>query len=291
MAVRQDTFIRVTNVSVIMPVGSIDDYLPLQLEALAGQSYPEPWELVLSINTKELEAQTQAAELAEAYCIQTVTIVDSSDLRSASHARNMGAQKASGEILLFLDGDDIADKDWMAAIVKAVAPSRAVGGHLGEDLLAVSGQEDWRPPATPGALPTFLGSPYVVSANMGLYKKDFLATGGFKEDLLRCEDIAFSWDLLRNGCELTYCEEAVIHYRHRKGMKSMMKQHYLYGQGFSQLLSRYGLPGDSGGQQGLKMLKPNGQKTDRISVAYFARRGSIAVGRVVGLLKEKRAKN
>ena len=155
----------------------------------------------------------------------SVLVADSSDKRSASHARNVGAAKATGELLLFCDGDDIADMDWMRTLVDDLAEDKAVGGRLEEELLAVPGQEDWRPPATPGELPSFLGFPFLVSANMGIHRTVFEAVKGFDTTLLRGEDIAFSWDLIDEGIELRYSPDAVIHYRHRSGMWPMMKQH------------------------------------------------------------------
>ncbi|MGH1489339.1 MAG: glycosyltransferase [Acidimicrobiales bacterium] len=295
-------------VSVVMPIGRVDDDLPFQLEALGGQSYTGPWELVLSLNSDD-PAQRRALEgsverlttTADSPSVAdrpgengaialdrvTVKIVDSSAMRSASHARNVGAAEASGELLLFCDGDDIADLDWMTAMISALGEARVVGGFLEEELLAVPGQEGWRPPATPGALPAFLGFPYLVSANMGIHRSDFEAVGGFDTSLIRGEDIAFSWDLIERGLELAYAPDAVMHYRHRQGMWPMMKQHYLYGRGFSQILARRGTPGSSEGATGLKALKPNNQSVDAMSLAYFARRGSIAAGRVVGLVKER----
>ncbi len=273
-----------------MPVGRVDDDLPLQLEALADQSFDGPWELVLSLNTDDRVARRSLdavlSEFGDRAANVTATVVDSSDHRSASHARNVGAEAAKGELLLFCDGDDIADVDWMANLLAVVEPGRAVGGHLEEELLAVSGQEDWRPPATPGELPRFLDTPYLVSANMAVHRHDFEAAGGFDIGLIRGEDIALSWDLLRGGVELVYAADAVIHYRHRRGLWPMMKQHYLYGRGFSQILTRRGVPGHDGAATGLRALKPNGQAAAK-NLPYFARRGSIAAGRVVGLVDER----
>ena len=54
------------SVSVVMPVGRVDADLGTQLDALAGQSYPDSWELVISLNT-DSAAQRRAleAELAQ----------------------------------------------------------------------------------------------------------------------------------------------------------------------------------------------------------------------------------
>lgn len=275
-------------VSVVIPVGRVDRELEAQLDALAGQTYDRPWELILSLNTPDRGARVELDDLVARFGEAgfVASVVDSSDLRSASHARNVGARAATGRLLAFCDGDDIADADWLGRLVAALDDHRAVGGHLDETVLAVPGQEDWRPPATPGGLPTFLGHPFLVSANMGLHRADFEAAGGFDTTLIRGEDIALSWDLIERGIELGYCASAVIHYRHRRGLWPMMKQHYLYGRGFSQILARRGVPGREG-SSGLGSLKPNSQASARKNFPYFARRGSIATGRVVGLVAER----
>ncbi len=280
------------SVSVVIPVGQVDDDLPLQLEALAAQSYTGPWELVLSLNNNDVAERQALDRMIDRYGGEgapfTAAVVDSSDTRSASHARNVGADAATGELLLFCDGDDIADEDWMVRLLEALQETDAVGGFLEEELLAVPGQEHWRPPATPGSLPTFLGFPFLVSANMGVVRSVFQSIGGFDTSLIRGEDIALSWDLIERGVELGYAPDAIVHYRHRRGMWPMMKQHYLYGRGFSQILARRGVPGDQG-SGGLRSLKPNGQPVATKNLQYFARRGSIAVGRVVGLGAERLA--
>ena len=212
-------------VSVIVPVGRVDDDLPLQLEALAGQSFDRSWELVLSLNTDDRSQRLALERLLDVHGEQarfTSTVVDSSEVRSASHARNVGASAAAGDRLLFCDGDDIADVDWLSSLVAALDTDQAVGGHLEEELLAVPGQAHWRPPATPGALPTFLDFPYLVSANMGVHRDAFESVGGFDTTPVRGEDHALAWDLHERGIELRYCSGGVIHYRHRPWLWPMM---------------------------------------------------------------------
>lgn len=275
-------------VSVVVPVGYVDDLLPLQMRALAAQDYLGSWELILSLNSPEPAERTRLEALLERFEELPWRIIDSSDLRSAAHARNVGAAAAGGELLLFCDGDDLADPGWMSALVAALdGPAVAIGGHLDEERLAIEGQAHWRPPATPDALPTFLGHPFLVSANMGIERTAFEKTGGFDTSLIRGEDIAFSWALLDLDLELDYCADAVMHYRHRRGMRAMMHQHYLYGRGFSQLLARRGVPGGEGPATSLANLKPNSQPVARKGLPYFCRRGSIAAGRLVGLVIER----
>lgn len=269
------------DVSVVMPVGSVEPELIEQLQALSVQTFDGPWELVLSLNTAGARAELDEALESFTAPGVDVAIVDSSAVRSASHARNVGARAAKAERIVFCDSDDIADPGWLAAMIGALEHHRAVGGFLEEDRLAVPGQDNWRPPATPGGNPSFLGHDFLVSANVGIWADEFHAAGGFDESLLRGEDIAFSWALIRRGIELGYCADAVMHYRHRKGLWPMLKQHYLYGRGMSQILARIGTP-----DGGSATLRPNGQRVEKMSTVHVLRRGAIAVGRVVGLVDE-----
>lgn len=269
------------DVSVVMPVGSVEPELQEQLVALSGQTFEGSWELVLSLNTPGVRSDLEQALAAFTASDVDVSIVDSSAVRSASHARNVGAAAAKAERIAFCDSDDIADPAWLAAMVAALDEHRVVGGFLEEERLAVPGQENWRPPATPGGNPTFLGHDYLVSANMAIWADEFHDAGGFDESLLRGEDIAFSWALIRRDVVLGYSPDAIMHYRHRKGLWPMMKQHYLYGRGMSQILARIGTPDGASAT-----LRPNGQRVDKMSSVHILRRGSIAVGRVVGLAIE-----
>lgn len=269
------------DVSVVMPVGSVEPELLEQLGALSTQTFTGPWELVLSLNTPGARAALERALESFTAADVDVSIIDSSAVRSASHARNAGAAAAKADRIAFCDSDDIADPGWLSAMVAALDHHRVVGGYLEEDRLAVAGQENWRPPATPGGNPSFLGHDFLVSANVAIWADEFHAVGGFDESLLRGEDIAFSWALLKRGVELGYCADAIMHYRHRKGLWPMLKQHYLYGRGMSQILSRIGTP-----DGGSATLRPNGQRVDKMSSVHVLRRGSIAVGRVVGLVDE-----
>jgi glycosyltransferase involved in cell wall biosynthesis len=269
--------------SIVIPVGSVDDLLPRQLETLEAQTYSGAWELVLSCNTNDPGAIRALEDMAEQFQAATARVVDSADARSASHARNVGGREARGALLVFCDGDDEAEPDWLERIVAATDPGTAVGGHLAEERLAVEGQDGWRPPATPGELPSYLGHRYLVSANMALHKADFEAVGGFDESLIRGEDMAFSFALSDHDVELRYEPTAIIHYRHRRGLMNMMCQHYHYGRGMSQIILRGAMPDADDGS----MFRVNGQTAASWSIPHVLRRGSIAAGRLVGIVEEK----
>jgi GT2 family glycosyltransferase len=274
-------------VSVVIPTGSVDDDLRTQLRAVLAQEAPFGFEVVISLNTPDAAARTRLESMLVELGDQRVRWVDSSVARGAAHARNVGLAAAAHDVVAFCDADDVVQPGWLASLVAAMGQYDVVGGHLDDLAFGDPKQADWRPPATPGALPTFLGVPYIVSANLAVRREHFVAAGGFDTSLVRCEDVAIGWAFLELGLTLGYVADAVVAYRHRPGIVPMLRQHYLYGRGMSQVLHRYGVPhGDEwAAPSGLRMLRPNGQRARRRTVVGARRRASIAAGRVVGLVE------
>lgn len=278
------------NVSIVIPVGAADDLLTRQVAAVLAQSTAFRFEVVLSLNSPAAADHAAVGELIRMTSDDRLRMVSSADRRGAAHARNAAANASSAPLLAFCDADDEVHPGWLAALVRGLDDWDAVTGHVNE--LAPPRQQAWRPPATPGRLPTFLGVPYILSGNLAITREAFVAVGGFDETLTRCEDIALGWALLNKGYRLGYVEEAVLDYRHRSGLRALMRQHYWYGRGMAEVLSRYGLPstGASRRLSGLALLRPNAQPAP-LSVPGVLRRASLAAGRAVGLIFERRRAN
>jgi glycosyltransferase involved in cell wall biosynthesis len=124
---------RPTLVTVVLPVRNGERHLGRQLAALAGQSYPDPWELLVVDNgstdgSREV-ARSFAGELPQ------LRIVDASSHRGLNYARNIGVDAARGDLLAFCDADDAADPGWLAGLVDAAAGADIAGGVLdGQEL-------------------------------------------------------------------------------------------------------------------------------------------------------------
>ena len=101
-------------VSVVMPVRNGARYIGEQLTALAAQSYHGPWELVVADN----RCTDRTVSVVERFrsALPVVRLVEASTRVSLNHARNVGAAAAAGELLAFCDADDVADRDWLAAL-------------------------------------------------------------------------------------------------------------------------------------------------------------------------------
>jgi cellulose synthase/poly-beta-1,6-N-acetylglucosamine synthase-like glycosyltransferase len=277
-------------VCVVIPVGGLDPAFEPQLRAVLAQQLDRPFTVVLSVNTAHPAARAAVDDLVARVGDARVRTVSSAGMRSAAHARNVGLRAAppDADLVAFCDADDLVAEGWLAALVDALGDDAAVGGHL-IDEHPDPRQATWRPPATPGELPSFLGVPYIVTANMVVRRDAFEAVGGFDTSLVRCEDIAISWALLAAGHRIAYAPDAVVHYRHRAGLWPLLRQHELYGRGMAQVLARYGVPQGDGWRtgSGLSMLRPNGQRAARRSLVGTARRAALAIGRVHGIVEER----
>lgn len=261
--------------SVVIPVGRAGPDLDRQLAAVADQAPGFAFEIVVSWNSPDERARKALPGVIRGVPVRAV---DSSDRRGAAHARNAGAAASAAEMLAFCDADDVVQPGWLAALAAGLDEYDAVTGHVNE--IAPPRQASWRPPATPGRLPEFLGVPYILSGNLAIKRAVFDAVGGFDESLTRCEDIALGWKLQHGGYRIGFAPDAVLDYWHRAGLRAMLHQHYLYGRGMAEVLARYPRPGGGGRRD---LLRANRQPASRSYITVL-RRAAIAAGRLRGLI-------
>jgi glycosyltransferase involved in cell wall biosynthesis len=222
-------------VSVVMPVLNGAATLPQQLEALAGQSYRGPWELVVADNgSTDATADVVREWTGKLPCLR---LVDASGRMSTNHARNVGAVAAQGELLAFCDADDVATPGWLAAIVDALGSYDLVGGRLDDEALNDPVSRAWRMSPDPDGLPSALYfRPYATSANLGVRAEVLRALGGWNEEFVRGgTEVEFCWRAQLAGYRLGYAPDAVMQYRYRATRWAFAYQLYRYGRAEVQL--------------------------------------------------------
>jgi glycosyltransferase involved in cell wall biosynthesis len=214
--------------------------LPHQLLALSEQDYTGNWELIFVDDSSTDESVAIADSFADRL---PITILHTESNAGPARARNLGAVAAAGDVLLFCDHDDVADKGWVAAFAEAARVAAAFGGFLEEKLLNTSEIQEWRHATTPGRLPLALDTvPVPVSCNCGVWKEVFQEVVGFSEeyDAYRAgEDSDLFWRIQLAGYRVSYVPSAIVHYRHRNDLKGIMRQSFRYGMSTALLFRRF----------------------------------------------------
>lgn len=158
--------------------------------------------------------------------------------KGPGQARNAGMAKASGEYLLFIDSDCIADKDWLneyAKIVKQIRPA----GFGGPDKV-LSGFSPIQK-AIDYSMTSFLTTGgirghskkkiskyYPRSFNMGV-RADIVKKIGGMNQLRHGQDIEFSHRIIRCGEPVVKVENAVVYHKRRISIKKFFRQVFNWG--------------------------------------------------------------
>lgn len=217
--------------------------LGTQLEALASQPCPVPWELLLCDNGST-DATLAVAESFRSR-LPCLRVIDASAVRGAGPARNYGVQSALGEWVAFCDADDEVAADWLATMVAALRRHPFVAGRFEKYRLNGARVLRSRPLQQQEELQSSdIGArlSHAGGGNMGMHRADFLRIGGFDPQIRWLEDTDLSWRAQLAGVPLTFHPEVVVHVRLRQTFRSMYTQGRQYGLAHALLEERYGPP-------------------------------------------------
>jgi glycosyltransferase involved in cell wall biosynthesis len=150
-----------------------------------------------------------------------------------SRARNLGIEKAKGEIIVFTDDDALPEPDWLEVIVQTFADFSPAPVCVGGKILPKweSPKPGWLPNNKKlqhlslldwGDQPVWLRTPSLFAGNLAVNRLAFSKIGKFEgslgrkgEDLLSAEEALFLFLVLQEyGTQsLLYQPKAVVHHR------------------------------------------------------------------------------
>src|SRR5436190_4067901 len=158
-------------ISVIIPAHNEEAYLGHTLEALRCQSHPA-YEIIVVTNG----CTDRTAEIASGRCDQLITLSQ----RGLGAARNRGARRARGELLVFLDADTLLEPDALEIIARTFNHGAAAGTLKGRP------DSDRLPYRLIYFLKNFIHGALLHHGSSGVilcWKKQFARLGGFDERL------------------------------------------------------------------------------------------------------------
>jgi GT2 family glycosyltransferase len=165
--------------------------------------------------------------------------------RGTARARNRGIQASRGEILVFTDGDCLATKNWLRALVAGFADD-GVGAVAGEILPfpPQTGAERYAArirhlsPQRYLRRPTF---PFAVTANLAFRREVISKVGLLDPETPRGGESAdYCTRFLREtGQRIELAPAAAVFHRHRATAGELFRQQWGYGQGHAYLYAKY----------------------------------------------------
>jgi GT2 family glycosyltransferase len=215
--------------SVILPVRSINNYIRENVQTFQRLDYAT-WEILIVTN-----------EVEKSEWDDPRVILLSSGRVSPAIKRNLAADLAKGEVLLFLDDDSYPSQDLLDCY-NAVFKSREVlcaggpGITPGEDgfFAQVSGAffESVFLGGNPARYRPIGESKRVEdwpSVNLAVEKKVFESVSGFNSEYWPGEDSAFCRTLMLAGVEIHYVPNALVYHHRRNSLVEHLKQVSGYG--------------------------------------------------------------
>ena len=227
------------SVSVVIPAYNAERWIEGCLESVRAQRYEGGEFEVLVVNNMSTDA---TADLIRRAGFEPLTC----ERRGASAARNVGIEKAKGEIIVFLDSDAVADPEWLERLV-APFEDEAVGGvggrvdpyrvETGPEYHAVLCRVLDQEKHLAGE-PPFI-EPFVATANAAYRASALREAEGFDESLSICEDADLAWRVRWAGHGLAYAEGARARHHNRSRRGPYFRQMYDYGQGTVRLFAKH----------------------------------------------------
>jgi glycosyltransferase involved in cell wall biosynthesis len=206
-------------VSIVIPAYNEEKYIGGCLDAIAKQEYSN-YEIILVDNG----SSDKTIKIATDYEIE---ILQNASL-NISGLRNLGASKARGNILIFIDSDCIPVKDWLFnGILRLQDKNVGVTGAA----CSMPPKSTWVEKAWYSSKPkgvrevNFLGT-----ANMFVWKELFDRLSGFNKELRTGEDYEFCNRVKRCGYKVVSDDDIkVFHLRGPRTLIERLKKEIWYG--------------------------------------------------------------
>jgi glycosyltransferase involved in cell wall biosynthesis len=223
-------------VTVVVPVRNGEDKIGDCIDSLLAVDYPRERHEILVVDNGSTD---RTAEIIRS---RPVTYLHE-PRRGVSNARNRGIAEGRGEILAFIDGDCLAQPDWLAELTRPFADPDVgcVAGELGHEPGETTAERQaarmfgaWQRYAV-GSNP-----PYAITANAAYRRTVLDRIGPFDPRMPRAQDVELGLRFNeRSGLRLVYTGDAVVRHRHRSTHGGFFRQQLGWSYGAGLVAAKY----------------------------------------------------
>lgn len=194
------------------------------IESLKIQTYP-----IFEIIVVNGPSTDETDKVLEKY--QEIKIVNERKLNGLSFARNLGIKEANGEIIVFIDDDSVADKNWIKYLVEGYT-DESIGGVGGIVLNMVDNSNQFKNGYISRAgIPSFINENdldyndpkgnffnYIMGTNSSFKKKLLDEIGLFDEQIKYYLDEAdVCVRVIRSGHKIKHVQDAIVFHEMAEG--------------------------------------------------------------------------
>lgn len=230
-------------ISVIIPSFNSEETIEACLGSLKNQSYKGRYEIILIDSSIDTTPDIVISRFPD------VGFVHLEEKTDPGTARNMGINKAKGDLIAFIDSDCVAAPDWLDRIAEAhCSEYAAVGGvvyngNLENDRVAWAGYLAEFREFLPGRNKRVVT--HIPTCNISYKHKVFDQYGLFNGEYYPQEDLFFNYNLSKNGEKILSDPSIRIYHRHRSKLKDFVRHQMKIGRMTPQLLKITDLEGSS----------------------------------------------
>jgi glycosyltransferase involved in cell wall biosynthesis len=212
-------------ISIIIPALNEERALPACLDALVAQTLPVNQFEVIVVDNGSVDRTLRIARSFES--LLPMRIVEK-DGCSIAALRNLGAKLARANLLAFLDADCIAKPNWLSFALHILEERK--GGVFGAGY-QIPENSAWVARAWYGSENKKSGRvSYISGGNLIVSREEFLAAGGFDENLETSED----WEFCRRAASRAIPIHAdpnlaVVHLGTPQTLREFYRKQYWHG--------------------------------------------------------------
>ena len=214
-------------ISVVVAAYNEEKTIGRCLDSLLAQTAPRnSYEIIVADDG----STDKTKQVAESCGVRVITQPN----RGPSAARNLGAQQARGEVVLFIDADSIPDARCVEVMAAAFADPQLAGAsgekktrqmNLWARLIQM--EYDFKY-ALLAAHPTI---DFVDSSTAGYRRDIFLANDGFDTNLKEAEDVELSFRLAERGYRMVLLPGAITYHTHPESLAHYLRRKFQYARG------------------------------------------------------------
>ncbi len=209
-------------VSVILPSYNSENTIAPVLTALQNQSYGGEYEIILVDSSDDRTPQIVRERFPD------ITYIHLPQKTDPGTARNLGIKQSTGDPILFIDSDCVAQPEWIEKFVSMHSQSgyAAVGGAV------INGNDPANDVAWAGYMAEFREFipqqpqrevEHIPTCNISYKRKYLEELGGFNPNYYPQEDLDFNYRLRRAGGKILFFPQALVAHNHRTTVKDFVR--------------------------------------------------------------------